>query len=154
MKPRFVADGASRLEQSEEFQARLRALRGRILEKYAAELSTAGLLRRCILRWRIAVEYRQEEKRILPSSQALYSSGINWQALTIQFRTTPALTPALSPEERENRRHPSQKQTRLWVEVQEMAMTEEILELSRNAPTMFPLPGGEGQGEGDALPSA
>src|SRR5678816_431632 len=82
MKPRFVADGAVRLEQSEEFQAKLRALRDSIHEKYAAELSTAGLVRRCVLRWRIAVEYRREKQRMVPSSQALYSSGINWQALS------------------------------------------------------------------------
>ena len=80
MKPRFVADGAVRLEQSEEFQARLRELRERIHKKYAAELSTAGLVRRCVLRWRIAIEYRREEQRIVPSSQALYSSGINLRA--------------------------------------------------------------------------
>ena len=82
MKPRFVADGALRLERSEEFQARLRALRDRIREKYAAELSAAGLFQRCVLRWRMAVEYRRERQRIVPSSQALYSSGINWQAFS------------------------------------------------------------------------
>jgi len=82
MKPRFVADGAVRLEQSQEFQARLRALRDRIREKYTAELSTASMVRRCVLRWRIATEIRRERQRILPSSQALYSSGINWPALS------------------------------------------------------------------------
>ena len=79
MKPRFIADGELRLEQSEEFQARLR---DRIYEKYAAELSTAGLVRRCVLHWRIFVEYRRERQRIAPSSQSLYSSGIDWRAFS------------------------------------------------------------------------
>ena len=79
MKPRFIADGELRLEQSEEFHARLR---DRIYEKYAAELSTAGLVRRCVLHWRIFVEYRRERQRIAPSSQSLYSSGIDWRAFS------------------------------------------------------------------------
>jgi len=76
VKPRFVADGALRLEQSEEFQAKLRALRDNIHKKYAAELSAAGLFQRCVLRWRMGVEYRRERQRIVPSPQSLYSSGI------------------------------------------------------------------------------
>jgi hypothetical protein len=76
MKPRFVADGAERLWRSEEFQAKLRALHDSIHAKYAAELSTAGLVRRCVLRWRIGVEFRRERQRIVPSSQSLYGSSI------------------------------------------------------------------------------
>ena len=76
MKPRFIADGELRLEQSEEFQGRLRELRDRIREKYAAELSTAGVVRRCVLRWRIGAEFRRERQRILPSSQSLYNSAV------------------------------------------------------------------------------
>ena|SRR2546422_998184 len=76
MKPRFVADGAMRLKQSPEFQAKLRALRESVRARHETELSSAGFLRRCIIRWRMALEYRRERRSIVPSSQSLYSSGI------------------------------------------------------------------------------
>lgn len=76
MKPQFVADGEMRLKQSPEFQAKLRALRESIHACYAAELSSADFFRRCLLRWRIAMEYRRERRHIVPSSQSLYGSGI------------------------------------------------------------------------------
>jgi hypothetical protein len=74
MKTRFVADGAERLRENEEFQGRLRELRESIHAEYAAELATAGFFRRCVLRWRMAVEYRRQRRRVVPSSQSLYSA--------------------------------------------------------------------------------
>ena len=72
MKARFVADGAQRLKRSAEFQSELRALRERIHAKYAVELKTAPFFRRCLIRWRILVEYRRERRRIIPAARALY----------------------------------------------------------------------------------
>ena len=76
MKPRFVADGESRLRRSPEFQARLRALRDTIRARHAAELAETGVFRRLVLRWRIAAEFRRERRKIEPSPGSLYSSQI------------------------------------------------------------------------------
>lgn len=75
MKPRIVADGEMRLMQSPEVQAKLRALRETVRARHAAELSSAGFFRGCLLEWRIAMEYRRERRSIIPSAQSLYSSG-------------------------------------------------------------------------------
>jgi len=64
-----------RLAQSEELQAKLRELRESIRDKYAADMSDAGLFRRYVLRWRMAVEYRRERRRIVPSPSSLFISN-------------------------------------------------------------------------------
>jgi hypothetical protein len=76
MKPRFVADGESRLCSSPKFQARLRELRESIRARHAAELAQAGFFQRLLLRWRIAAEFRRERRKIEPSPGSLYSSQI------------------------------------------------------------------------------
>ena len=74
MKPRFVADGGARLRESPEFQVRLRELREVIRARHATELAKAGFLGLLILRWRIAVEFRKERRKIEPSPRSLYNS--------------------------------------------------------------------------------
>ena len=76
MKPRFVADGESRVRSSPEFQARLRELRESIRTRYAGELAQAGFFQRLVLHWRIAREFRRERRMIEPSPGSLYSSQI------------------------------------------------------------------------------
>ena len=76
MKSRIVADGASRLRQSPEFQARLRELRDSVRARHSAELAEAGFFRQLLLRWRIAAEFRRERRKIEPSPGSLYSSHI------------------------------------------------------------------------------
>ena len=76
MKHQIVSDGAERLRRSPEFQARLRELRQTIQARHAAELSQAGLFRRLVLRWQIAVEFRRERRTLVPSAHSLYSSRI------------------------------------------------------------------------------
>jgi hypothetical protein len=76
MKPRFVADGASRLQDSPEFQARLRELRDSIRARHAAELEEAGFFRKLVLRWRMAAEFRRERRKIEPSPGSLYGNKI------------------------------------------------------------------------------
>jgi hypothetical protein len=71
---RFVKDGGSRLQQSEEFNERLHVLKASIRERYAEQLAEAGFFRRLMLRWRMAAEYRRERKRIEPSQYALYGA--------------------------------------------------------------------------------
>lgn len=72
MKSRIVADGERRLLESRVHQERLRQLRAAICARYAAELFSAGFVRRWLLRFRIALEYRRARKRLLPSQQSLY----------------------------------------------------------------------------------
>ena len=74
MKPRIVAGGKSRLLQTPEFQARLRELRESVHARYAVKLSEAGFLRRLILRWQIAVEFRRQRRKIEPSPSSHYST--------------------------------------------------------------------------------
>ena len=76
MKSGIVEDGESRLRESKEFQARLRALRESIRARHAAELAEAGFSRRLVLRWHIAAEFRKERRKIEPSPYSLYSSDI------------------------------------------------------------------------------
>jgi hypothetical protein len=76
VETQFVADGESRLRQTPEFKARLRELRKSICARYAAELSGAGLVRRLIVRMRIAIEFRSERRKIEPSPSSLYSRRI------------------------------------------------------------------------------
>ena len=76
MNPHIVADGEDRLKQSPEFKAMLRALRESIRARHSAELSAAGFVRRCLVGWRMAKEYRRERRRIVPSPGSLYSSNI------------------------------------------------------------------------------
>ena len=77
MKSHIIADGESKLKRAPEFQAKLRALQESIHARYAAELSSARFFRRCILRWRIAMEYRRERRQIVPSSQSLYIQALS-----------------------------------------------------------------------------
>ena len=74
MQSDIVADGAERLRRDPKHQARLRELRESIRARNAEELARAGYLRRWLLRWRIAMEYRKERRKIVPSVHALYSS--------------------------------------------------------------------------------
>jgi hypothetical protein len=76
MRTRFVCDGEWRLRRSLEFQGRLRELRDAIQARYAVELAAAGFVRRLVLRWRIAAEFRRERRKIEPSPEALYSNQI------------------------------------------------------------------------------
>jgi hypothetical protein len=76
MKHQIVSDGAERLKRSPEFQARLRELRQTIQARHAAELSQAGFVRRLVLRWKMAVEFRRERRKLVPSAHSLYSSKI------------------------------------------------------------------------------
>jgi hypothetical protein len=73
-KPRFVADGATRLRRSPEYQARLRQLRESIRERHAKELAQAHFFRRLGLHLRIAAEFRRARRQIEPSSHALFNS--------------------------------------------------------------------------------
>ena len=76
MKHQIVSGGADRLQRSPEFQARLRELRQAIEARHAAGLAQAGVFRRLILRWQMAVEYRRERRTLVPSAHSLYSSRI------------------------------------------------------------------------------
>lgn len=76
MKSHIVEDGPERLRQSDDFQARLRQLRESIRTRYGPDLSQAGLLRRCWLRWRMAADYRRERRRIVPSPHSLCAGHI------------------------------------------------------------------------------
>jgi hypothetical protein len=76
MKSRIVAGGEFRLRESKEFQTCLRELRESIRARHAAELAAAGYLRRLVLRWQIAAEFRRERKKIEPSPHSLYSTHI------------------------------------------------------------------------------
>jgi hypothetical protein len=72
MKSSIVVDGAARFRASEDYQARLAALRESIHARHAVDLAKAGLLRRWFLRWRMAAEFRRQRKRITPSPSSLY----------------------------------------------------------------------------------
>lgn len=72
MKPRFVACGKWKLRGNPEHQKRLRELRESIRARHAADWARSGSLRRLILHWRIASEFRRERRRIEPSTGALY----------------------------------------------------------------------------------
>jgi len=76
MKNQIVSDGAQRLQSSPEFQARLRELRQSLQSRHAAEWSQAGFFRRQVLRWQMAVEFRRERRKLVPSVHSLYSSRI------------------------------------------------------------------------------
>src|SRR5216684_3331120 len=72
MKSRFVADGQSRLRQTEAFRARLNELRESIRTRHALELSNAGFVRRCLVRTAMALEFWRERRHLGPSPSALY----------------------------------------------------------------------------------
>jgi hypothetical protein len=72
MESHLVAKGERRLRSSPEFKARLREVRQSVKAWHAAELETAGLLRRMVLQWQIYAEYRQERRIIVPSRYSLY----------------------------------------------------------------------------------
>ena len=59
MKQRIVADGAGRVQENAEFQARLQQLRDSIRERHADEFARAGFIRRLMLRWQMEREFRQ-----------------------------------------------------------------------------------------------
>lgn len=92
VKSRIVVDGAIRLKQSPEIQAKLLALRQCIHARYSAELTSASFFRRCIIRWRMALEYRRGEKQILPSSESLYVHTL-WPRTQITPRHSPTTEP-------------------------------------------------------------
>jgi hypothetical protein len=72
MKTHIVADGERRLRCSLEFKARLRDLQESIRERHVAELAKAGSLRRLLIRWRMATEYRRQRRKLTPSPGSLY----------------------------------------------------------------------------------
>ncbi|MBL9152640.1 MAG: hypothetical protein JNK37_09155 [Verrucomicrobiales bacterium] len=76
MKTSIVADGEEILRASPEYQAKLRALRESIEARFAPALSSAGFVRRCILRWQLEMDFRRECRQMGPSSQSLYSSDL------------------------------------------------------------------------------
>ncbi len=76
MKSLFVVDGEARLRQSKEFQARTRELSESVRTRYATELANAGFFWGLVLRWHMAAEIRREEKKLLPSRHALYTSKV------------------------------------------------------------------------------
>jgi hypothetical protein len=76
MKARIVVDGATRNQQSPEFQAQLRELHTSIRKRHEADLAAAGFIGRMVIRWRIAAEFRRERRSIEPSPQSLYFSRI------------------------------------------------------------------------------
>jgi hypothetical protein len=72
MRQGFVSDGRFRFERSEEFQSRCRELRCAVAIKYADKLSTAGPLRRLLVRFRMHQEYCHLVREISPSPQSLW----------------------------------------------------------------------------------
>jgi hypothetical protein len=77
MKSGIVEDGESKLRSSPEFQARLRELRDSIRARHSAETAEAGFFQRLVLRWQMALEYRRERRKVVPSPHSLYSSHIS-----------------------------------------------------------------------------
>lgn len=69
---KFVAEGREHLIRSPEFQSRLRELHASIRARHATALAEAGFLRRLMLRWSIAMEFRTERRRLEPPWHALY----------------------------------------------------------------------------------
>jgi hypothetical protein len=76
MNARIVANGARRLRQSPELEAKLQALWTNIHARYAEELARSGFFRRRLLKWKVAAEYRHVRRHILPSAQSLYFSRV------------------------------------------------------------------------------
>ena len=72
MKARISVGSARRLAQTAEQQRRLAELRREIAARSAAELSRAGVFRRCVLHWRQAAEFRRERRKLEPSPAALF----------------------------------------------------------------------------------
>lgn len=75
MNSPFVVDGERRLLESEELRTKLREVKADIRSRYAEKMAKAGFFRRLALRWRMAAEYRQERKRIVPSAESLYAKS-------------------------------------------------------------------------------
>ncbi len=79
MNSRIVSNGPSRLYRDKDFQDRLRErlqeLHATIEAQYTAELAEAGFIRRLLLRWRIATEYRQKRRELVPSRESLFSGS-------------------------------------------------------------------------------
>jgi hypothetical protein len=72
MKTKISVGGPRRFAQTAEQQRRLAELRREIAACYAAELSRAGVFRRCVLHWRQAAEFRRERRKLEPSPAALF----------------------------------------------------------------------------------
>ena len=68
----FVSDGAWRLMMDKTFLARQAELKKSIRARYSAELSSAGIMGRFAIRYRVHREFNQEWKKIAPSIYALY----------------------------------------------------------------------------------
>jgi hypothetical protein len=77
MEQRIIADGENICRNSPKLKEKLEALRASVKARYAERLSSANLLQRLLLRWRIEMEYRRERRSIVPSSAALYQSHKN-----------------------------------------------------------------------------
>jgi hypothetical protein len=76
MKQSIVSDGSFNLGCSKGTQDKLCALRESIQARYATELASASVFRRFAIWLRIEKEFRRERKKLLPSPQSLYHSGI------------------------------------------------------------------------------
>jgi hypothetical protein len=78
MNSHIVEDGRNRLYGNKDFrasfQARQQELQASIEAKYADELAAAGWLRRQVLRWRMAAEFRRERRKLVPSEASLFSN--------------------------------------------------------------------------------
>lgn len=75
MKTQIVADGERGMRRSLKFKAHLRDLQESIHERHFTELARAGLLRRLLIRWRMASEYRRESRKLSPSPGSFYAGG-------------------------------------------------------------------------------
>lgn len=67
----ILSDSVDRYRESEEFLTRLRELHTSIRARYAEEFADAGLLRRLVLQWRIAAEFRKDRRKFDASPEAL-----------------------------------------------------------------------------------
>jgi hypothetical protein len=68
----IVSDGRKRLEQSEEYKARIRALKFEIEARYAGRLRTGSVLERIIVRLQVRLEFRRERAKLEPSHSTLF----------------------------------------------------------------------------------
>lgn len=69
---KIVFDGRARLQESEEYQLRLRTLRSSLYRKYGARIPKAGPFRRWLVVLEMEFDYHRECKRIVPSERSLF----------------------------------------------------------------------------------
>lgn len=72
MQSGFVEDGRSRWHEGDPGGQRLKELRDSIRDRYADEFARGGILRRLVLRIRMAFEFRRERKLLEPSPESLF----------------------------------------------------------------------------------